>query len=90
MQPLQRFGALEVKKYNPYNVLGALKLKNATPTAVWGPGPLGGTGGASKPPPFGRKEGGRGLRSPPPLGQGGGVENIVGVAFLVLWGPKAL
>ena len=35
MQPLQRFGAFEVQKWNPYNVLAPLGFKNATPTAFW-------------------------------------------------------
>ena len=38
MQPLQRFGALEAQKCNPYNDLGHLSLKNATPTTIWGTG----------------------------------------------------
>ena len=56
MQPLQRFGALEVEKYNPYNVLEALRLRNATTTAVLGPGPLGGKGGGFEAlPPLGAR-----------------------------------
>ena len=37
MQPLQRFGALEAQKCNPYSVLEPLGSKNATPTTIWGP-----------------------------------------------------
>ena len=35
MQTLQRIGALEPQKCNPYNVLAPLGFKNATPTAFW-------------------------------------------------------
>ena len=35
MQPLQRLGALETQKCNPYSVLAPLRFKSATPTAFW-------------------------------------------------------
>ena len=83
MQPLQRFGALEVKKCNPYNVLEPLSLKNATPTGFWSPW------GAKMEPlqrswapgeqkcnpcsvlgPWGARRGGGVFEAPPPFGGG--------------------
>ena len=37
MQPLQRFGALEAQKCNPYSVLAPRGSKTLTPTAFWSP-----------------------------------------------------